>query len=92
MAHCLVGTGGDEPVRGAGHVKVMAEDEWAHIVLVAALSFTDDTALLKKALVPELLVRSMLALPCKTLSTLVSCADILFIRSTQTRSVAFEVI
>ena len=41
----------------AGHVKVMAEDEWAHIVLVAALSFTDDTALLKKAVVPELLVQ-----------------------------------
>ena len=39
-----------------GHVKVMAEDEWAHIVLLAALSFTDDTALLKKSIVPELLV------------------------------------
>ncbi len=45
----------------AGHVKVMAEDEWAHIVLIAALSFTDDTALLRKTIVPELLVRSMLA-------------------------------
>jgi hypothetical protein len=44
----------------AGHVKVMAEDEWAHIVLVAALSFTDDTALLKKAIVPELLVQIVL--------------------------------
>ena len=43
----------------AGHVKVMAEDEWAHIVLIAALSFTDDTALLRKSLVPELLVRAM---------------------------------
>ena len=41
---------------GTGHVKVMAEDEWAHIVLLAALSFTDDTALLKKSIVPELLV------------------------------------
>ena len=61
MPHCLVSTGGVEPVHGAGHVKVMAEDEWAHIVLVAALSFTDDTALLKKAIVPELLVRSMLS-------------------------------
>ena len=38
----------------------MAEDEWAHIVLVAALSFTDDTALLKKAMVPELLVQIVL--------------------------------
>ena len=44
----------------AGHVKVMAEDEWAHIVLVAALSFTDDTALMKKAIVPELLVQIVL--------------------------------
>lgn len=34
----------------------MSEDEWAHIVLVAALSFTDDTALIKKVMVPELLV------------------------------------
>ena len=41
---------------GTGHVKVMSEDEWAHIVLLAALSFTDDTALLKKSIVPELLV------------------------------------
>ena len=40
----------------AGHVKVMAEDEWAHVVLLAALKFTDDTALLKKFIVPELLV------------------------------------
>lgn len=53
-------TGRIKPVHGAGHVKVMAEDEWAHIVLVAALSFTDDTALLRKAIVPELLVRSIL--------------------------------
>ena len=92
MAHRLVSTGGEEPVRGAGHVKVMAEDEWAHIVLIAALSFTDDTALLKKALVPELLVRSMLALPCKPLSTLVCCADILLIGSPQTILFALEVI
>ena len=53
---------GEAPVltqeHGAGHVKVMAEDEWAHIVLIAALSFTDDTTLLRKTLVPELLVRS----------------------------------
>lgn len=39
----------------------MAEDDWAHIVLIAALSFTDDTALLKKAIVPELLVRLLLS-------------------------------
>jgi len=45
----------------AGHVKTMAEDEWAHIVLIAALTFTDDTALLKKSIVPELLVRLLLS-------------------------------
>ena len=39
----------------------MAEDEWAHIVLIAALSFTDDTALLKKSIVPELLVQLLLS-------------------------------
>ncbi len=44
-------------LHGAGHVKVMAGDEWAHIVLIAALSFTDDTTLLRKTIVPELLVR-----------------------------------
>ncbi|BDA41597.1 Pumilio homolog 3 [Coccomyxa sp. Obi] len=38
-----------------GHVKVMAIDEWAHVVLMAALEHTDDTALLRKTLVPELL-------------------------------------
>ena len=48
---------------GTGHVKVMAEDEWAHIVLLAALSFTDDTALLKKSVVPELLVGCSSYLP-----------------------------
>ncbi|EIE25301.1 ARM repeat-containing protein [Coccomyxa subellipsoidea C-169] len=37
------------------HVKVMACDEWAHIVVMAALEHTDDTALLRKTLVPELL-------------------------------------
>jgi hypothetical protein len=40
----------------AGHVKVMATDEWAHVVLMAALEHTDDTALLRKTLLPELLV------------------------------------
>ena len=48
--------------KSAGHVKVMAEDEWAHIVLIAALSFTDDTTLLRKTIVPELLVWSISAL------------------------------
>ncbi|KAK9908988.1 hypothetical protein WJX75_005639 [Coccomyxa subellipsoidea] len=38
-----------------GHVKTMACDEWAHIVLMAALKHTDDTALLRKTLLPELL-------------------------------------
>ena len=41
----------------------MSEDEWAHIVLLAALSFTDDTALLKKSIVPELLVGGSSYLP-----------------------------
>lgn len=35
----------------------MATDDWAHTVLMAALSVTDDTALLQKCLVPELVVR-----------------------------------
>ena len=42
-----------------GHVKVMAMDEWAHVVLIAALAFTDDTALLSKTLVPEIVVRNL---------------------------------
>ncbi|KAK9786572.1 hypothetical protein WJX73_000347 [Symbiochloris irregularis] len=41
-----------------GHVKTMATDDWAHIVLMAALSHTDDTALLLKAIVPELLANA----------------------------------
>ena len=40
-------------------MKTMACDEWAHIVLMAALKHTDDTALLRKTLLPELLVRCM---------------------------------
>ena len=31
-------------------------DEWAHVVLIAALAFTDDTALLSKSILPEIVV------------------------------------
>ena len=34
-------------------------DEWAHVVLIAALAFTDDTALLSKSIVPEIVVSSL---------------------------------
>ena len=34
----------------------MAKDGWAHVVLMAALTFTDDTALLNKVIVSELQV------------------------------------
>ncbi len=47
------------PVICPGHVKVMAMDEWAHVVLIAALAFTDDTALLSKSIVPEIVVSSL---------------------------------
>ena len=40
----------------AGHVKAMAMDEWAHVALVAALAHTDDTALLAKVVLPEVMV------------------------------------
>ena len=68
---------------GAGHVKVMAEDEWAHIVLIAALSFTDDTALLRKAIVPELLVRSMPFLPLHDLNHVSAVFQLTVLRSHQ---------
>lgn len=42
----------------AGHVKSMARDEWAHLVLMTALDRVDDTALLRKYIIAELLVRS----------------------------------
>ena len=41
----------------AGHVKTMAMDSWAHLVLMAALERVDDTALLRKHIVAELMVR-----------------------------------
>ena len=34
----------------------MAKDEWAHVVLIAALAHTDDTALLAKVILPEVVV------------------------------------
>ena len=43
---------------GAGHVRTMMEDEWAHVALLSALTHVDDTALLAKTLVPEMLVRT----------------------------------
>lgn len=45
-----------------GHVADMMVDEWAHLVLVAALSHLDDTQLLRKSLLPELTVRKFLLL------------------------------
>ncbi len=35
----------------------MMEDEWAHVALLSALTHVDDTALLAKTLVPDILVR-----------------------------------
>ena len=37
----------------------IAKDGWAHVVLMAALTFTDDTALLRKYILQDLLVRCM---------------------------------
>lgn len=37
-----------------GHVKTMASDQWAHLVLLSALSRVDDTALLRKHIISEL--------------------------------------
>ena len=37
----------------------IARDGWAHVVLMAALTFTDDTALLRKYILPDLLVRPL---------------------------------
>lgn len=34
------------------------EDEWAHVALLSTLTHVDDTALLAKTLVPEMLVRT----------------------------------
>lgn len=41
----------------AGQVMKMALDEWAHVVLICTLDKVDDTALLKKTILPELQVR-----------------------------------
>lgn len=39
-----------------GHVGAMARDEWGHLPLITALAVVDDTALLRKAVLPELQV------------------------------------
>ena len=39
-----------------GQVMKMALDEWAHIVLICVLDKVDDTALLKKSILPEVQV------------------------------------
>ena len=41
-------------VAHAGHVKTMATDQWAHLVLITALSRVDDTALLRKHVISDL--------------------------------------
>lgn len=38
----------------AGHVKTMATDQWAHLVLITALTRVDDTALLRKHVISDL--------------------------------------
>ena len=48
---------GHERAVRAGHVRTMMEDEWAHVALLSALTHVDDTALLAKTLVPDILVR-----------------------------------
>lgn len=40
----------------AGHMLKAAQDEWAHLVLMCALSVVDDTALLSKVILAELRV------------------------------------
>lgn len=40
----------------AAHVKSMATDQYAHLVLITSLSRVDDTALLRKNIVTELQV------------------------------------
>ena len=42
------------------HVGKLMNEEWGHIVLICALSLVDDTTLLRKSLVPELQVTSLL--------------------------------
>lgn len=49
----------------AEHVDKLVNEEWGHIVLICALTLVDDTTLLRKSLVPELQVSSLLPLvPC----------------------------
>ena len=55
----------------AGHVRTMAKDSWAHLVLMAALERVDDTALLRKHIVTELMVR--LLSPHSTVAVLAPC-------------------
>ena len=43
----------------SGHVMRMAVDEWAHVVLLCALSIVDDTALLRKQILTEIMVGSL---------------------------------
>jgi hypothetical protein len=45
----------------AGHVATMAVNEWAYTVLAAAMSVTDDTALVAKVVCAELRVRGLSA-------------------------------
>ena len=40
----------------SGHVTTMAHDQWAHLVLLTALSRVDDTALLRKSIVSDIQV------------------------------------
>lgn len=44
----------------SGHVSTMATDEHAHLTLVTALRVVDDTALLCKSIVQEIVVRCLL--------------------------------
>jgi pumilio homology domain family member 6 len=42
-----------------GHVSAAARDEWGHLALITALSVVDDTALLKKLVLKDLVVSSL---------------------------------
>ena len=57
----------------AGHVRVMGTDEWAHVALIATLAHTDDTALLSKAILPELMVNRRQSLYSHCPAVLSSC-------------------
>ena len=43
-------------VAGVGHIVTMARDKWGSLVLASALSYVDDTVLLRKCILPELQV------------------------------------